>query len=189
MSATNRGAVRNKDDSYYTPDALALECCRVLARDVVGTSPRCILEPSSGGGAFVRAADTTWPAAEIAAVDVNPGQWVQYVMPFESYPITDFDLIVGNPPYLLAEQHIRLAMSKLERGGVLAFLLRVNFLGSRARAALWKDHPISSFYVIRPRPSFTGGQSDATEYALFVWGGPKLPVQWIDWDNKRRRAA
>ncbi len=78
-------------------------------------------------------------------------------------------LILGNPPYRAAESHIRAALSWMARGDVLAFLLRLNFLGSLGRVPLWRETPLAAVVPVVPRPSFTGGGSDATEYAVFVW--------------------
>ena len=51
MSATNRGGERDKLDRYYTPDNVARACTARLTIPDGAT----VLEPSVGGGAFVRA--------------------------------------------------------------------------------------------------------------------------------------
>ncbi|MDP9037111.1 MAG: hypothetical protein M3O50_20120 [Myxococcota bacterium] len=77
------------------------------------------------------------------------------------------DIIVANPPYRHAMAFVVRALS--EARGEVAFLLRLNWLGSLKRAAFHREHP-SDIYVIPRRPSFTGGKVDATEYAWYVWG-------------------
>jgi hypothetical protein len=73
---------------------------------------------------------------------------------------------IGNPPYLDAAAHVAKA---LEVAPIVAFLLRLNFLGSAKRLNFWRHHP-ADVYVLSERPSFDGEGTDATEYAWFVWG-------------------
>lgn len=63
----------------------------------------------------------------------------------------------------------------------LAFVLRLNFLGSTKRSGLWHDHPPDAVYTLEPRPSFTGGGNDSTEYALIVWRHARRTGQLVDW--------
>jgi hypothetical protein len=79
----------------------------------------------------------------------------------------EVDLIIGNPPYFLAEEHVALAR---ETAPWVAFLLRLSFLGSQERGrTLWSLPGLRWLIPISRRPSFTGGGSDASEYAVFVW--------------------
>ena len=193
MSATNRSkGKRKKDDTYNTPDALALECARVLLTLPI-QAPRTILEPSVGGGAFERAAATVWPKATIETIDVVKSCDATYTMPFEKFGDGDFDLILGNPPYSLAEQHVRHALTLLAPGGVLAFLLRTAFKESKKRLVFWEQHPHRTEFQVVPRPSFVGKGSDATCYSWFVWqkGYRERPIcSWLEWTPpKKGRAA
>jgi len=77
-----------------------------------------------------------------------------------------YDVVIGNPPYADAAAHIARAM---DCGRTVAFLLRLNFLGSQKRLDFWRRHP-ADVYVLSERPSFDGEGTDATEYAWFVWG-------------------
>ncbi len=92
-----------------------------------------------------------------------------------------YDAVIGNPPFSLAADHIRIALSLLAVGGTLAFVLRLNFLGSTKRVQLLTEHPPDAVYTLEPRPSFTGGGNDSTEYALFVWRYARRTGQLIDW--------
>jgi hypothetical protein len=178
VSRAKPASERNALDFYATPDALALRICAMIAEDV---DPAVVVEPSAGHGPFVRAARAMWPSAEIVAVDVSPerlpdlslaGADAVLVSPWEqivSLPGTGTRLIVGNPPFRQAEEHVRHALSLMRDGDALAFLLRLNLLGSRSRLRLWEETPLSCVTPLVPRPSFTGGGSDATEYAVFLW--------------------
>lgn len=162
-----RGVLRTKEervanDAYYTPEPLARAICERLRAFVREDS--YILEPSAGGGAFVHAALRVWPGASVRGEDVangwNPPGWNAVL----------FDAVIGNPPYLLAEQHVRDALRRVYHNGHVAFLLRLSFLAGQRRLALYEEHPLRYLIPITPRPSFTpDGKTDASEYAVFVW--------------------
>jgi hypothetical protein len=98
-------------------------------------------------------------------------------------------LIVGNPPYNAAEEHVRHALTMLAPDGVLAFLLRINFLGSTKRADFFVQHRPNLLRAIAPRPSFTGSGNDQTEYGLFCWApdyGAHTLGEPLTWKKPRR---
>lgn len=103
------------------------------------------------------------------------------------------DLILTNPPFTLAKEFIEKAISESD---TVVMLQRVNYLGSKGRMPFWKKYPPTHLFVLASRPKFIakcqkcknpenyqigaielcplcGGkvrpQSDATEYAWFVW--------------------
>ena len=81
-----------------------------------------------------------------------------------------FDLVMGNPPYRMAEKFIRGGLSQLRPGGYLVFMLRLAFLESKKRLVLWDDHPLKKVVVCANRPSFTGdGKTNATAFAFYYW--------------------
>lgn len=190
MSATNRGGVRIASDVYLTTDADAARCVRSLGCLLEGA---WVVEPSAGGGAFVRAAATAG-AYVVTTVDVDPARGVDIAadwLTVTSGMLLDMgrhgrvmtgarpDAIIGNPPYSAAEAHVRHALALVRPSGVVAFLLRLAFLESKARSAFWREFPAVSVDVMVPRPSFTGdGRSDASAYAWFTWrpGNTRTPV-------------
>lgn len=161
---------RNTDDAYFTPDALALAICQKL-RTFIG-HPGVVIEPSAGEGAFVRAVRETWPESFIVAVEPNGGAseganvysaktWEEYEAPQRA------DLIIGNPPFSLAEEHIKLAIS---RARYSCFLLRASFLAGRGRwEHLHRYGNLAHVWHVIGRPSFADGKTDAAEYAVLVW--------------------
>ena len=84
-----------------------------------------------------------------------------------------------NPPYAGAYEFITRSLSEVAPvNGTVAALLRLNWLGSKKRAAFHKLAP-SDVYVLSKRPSFGGSSgTDATEYAWFVWG-PGRGNRWF----------
>ncbi len=111
-----------------------------------------------------------------------------------------YQAIVGNPPFSLAESHVRKALSLLGHGGSLAFLLRLAFLESRERIPFWEARPAQAIYALAERPSFMGGRTDSSAYGVFVWRRHKAPTTWggsdtrikvVSWGgpDRKRRAA
>lgn len=195
MSATNRGAKRAPNDAYLTPPSLAGLVCRAVAQDFAH-GPRLILEPGCGDGSFLDAARVAWPGAETLGVEVDPA--LAALARAKGHNVIGGDLfftqglpervglVLGNPPFLQAERFIRWGLAHLDdRGGALAFLLRLDFLGSRGRyASLWQPAPPSHVYVLPARAGFTpGGKTDSIEYMVSVWTRPPrahTTLSWLD---------
>ena len=74
----------------------------------------------------------------------------------------DFDLSAQR-----LRERVILCVNRDETVAVV-LLLRLNFLGTRGRAAFMRRHP-PAVYVLPDRPSFTGKGTDSIEYAWFVW--------------------
>ena len=176
MSSTNRGAERVAFDAYYTPDALAHACVSVLT----DANPDHVVEPSVGGGAFVRAVRARWPRARVSGYDLDPEakggalcdafyntNWLTIA------PTSKPDVILGNPPYNEAEAHVRKALERVHpAGGTVGMLLRLAFLESKQRKPFWREwgSQLDSVYVLADRPSFVAsGARDSCAYGWFVW--------------------
>ena len=172
MSATNRGSQRHKDDYYATPPW----CVKSLL-PVLGSNPnRTVLEPCAGTGSishtllnegFVAPSHLTQVELDVDRAKLCPQPCE--VGDFLNLDIDKFrgvDVVITNPPYALAQEFIDVCLT-LETEVIM--LLRLNFLGSQKRAQWHRNNP-SDVYVLPKRPSFTGGGTDATEYAWFVWG-------------------
>lgn len=190
---------RRESDNYQTPLKLAQAICIDLAKVI--PVPKFIIEPSAGLGRFVLAARETWAQADITAVELREeceeplktmgatricmGLW-------ETVDLTQVpapDLIVGNPPYENAQEHLELALDRLAPGGYVAFLLRMAFLNSQARVrTLWDLQKGFRFLMpLAQRPSFTGdGKSEHSEYAVYAFqkgytgNAAILPHLWVE---------
>lgn len=175
MSATGRGAERAVSDFYPTP-----AWCVHRLLDRLHLPGGKWIEPAAGDGAIVKAvrsrgtSDVTWCAVELrheceAALTsaVSYGSTVLTGVDFlrSELLVIEGDVLITNPPYSLAEEYVR---ASLPRAKWVALLLRLNFLGSSKRRALFANE-MPDIYVLPNRPSFTGHGTDATEYAWFVW--------------------
>lgn len=182
MSSAPKG-LRRASDRYFTPDP--------LARFLVGLTPeleqaRRVLEPSCGDGAFLEAVRSSGYDRGLYGLDLEPGDravergeagaWSVARRDFLAEDVSGlrtpggFDLVIGNPPYSLAEAFVRRSLELVKVGGSVAFLLRLSFLESRGRLGLWSAHPLNRVHVLAERPSFTeDGRTDSAAYAWFVW--------------------
>lgn len=195
-------------DVCLTPPELALEICDRIDRmiDFVPTMGPRILEPSAGDGAFVRAARATWPAADIWAAEIREeckavlrAAGATVVDNCDLLTISGFvatDLIIGNPPFAVAEQHIRHLLDNMKEGAHLAFLLRLGFYESKERLDFWETYPEKYFIPIVPRPGFKlngeGKQgTDSQAYGLFIWQkgwtGPSTRLPHLVWKKARAK--
>lgn len=139
-----------------------------------------VLDPGAGSGVWGSLASDLLHGCQVSGCDIRdlphpPGFQVFYApMDYltESAALgSGFDLIVGNPPYSLAEPFIRKSLELLAPGGQVVFLLRLAFLEGQAMAAgLWTEYPPERVLVMPKRPSFSGnGKTDAIAYAAFYW--------------------
>ena len=175
MSATNRGSVRVESDFYATP----LETVYSLldSYDEIKESD-IILEPSAGNGNIIQALRNRGYDNFIDAVELREEERYNLIGKANRVGIFNYltetipykyDVIIGNPPYSMAQEFIDKSLTLLKPGGRLIFLLRTNFLESKKRSTWWQDKIPSRLYTLSKRPSFTGKGTDATSYSWFIW--------------------
>lgn len=196
---------RDPLDAYWTPLACARECLREV-EDVVreadpSWTPRRVLEPCVGGGAWVRACREVWPAAALDRCDLDPkapglaldlrkgeepmvGDFLKLASPVHG-PRHEYDAIVGNPPYkgdALAwfDRAILLAP-------VVALVLRATIVGSRERFGWWHENKPARVTVLTPRPLWEGPgarpTTDTVDSYLITWvhGRKADGINWRTW--------
>lgn len=185
MSATNRGTKRIESDYYATPiDAVY----KLIYNYEIAVPFDAILEPSAGNGIIIEALREAGYKNHIHAIEIR-GEEKENLNRFadtveinnflDADPAIQYDVIIGNPPYSLAQEFIDKALQILKPGGRLIFLLRTNFLESKKRFEWWQDKPPTRLYVLSKRPSFTGKGTDATSYSWFIWEKSRYADQFI----------
>lgn len=190
-------------DTYYTP----LE----LARGLLGILPiregDRVMEPSVGSGAWLQALAEAHPRAVRMAVDVDPtapgladpGLGMRHVGDFLAWRPVAWTarphLVVGNPPYTGAEQHVQHALRVVDPGaGQVAMLLGIGFLAGLSRwASIYRHHRPRAVVIIPHRVAFGGrardgsvldGKRGGPRDNVFIWwdlgwSGPPITA-WLD---------
>lgn len=200
---------RASGDAYPTPDRLAQAIANRLVSAIGDVD--LVVEPSAGDGAFVVAAQAAWgqsvrvhavePIANAAVhrmssnfVSSEASTWEAAEQAGKLLGESVRSLILGNPPYMLAELHVRLALERLGHNVALepkpkwlAFLLRASFLagGKRSEGLHMQVGGLRYVWHVVGRPSFTSdGKTDGAEYACLVWqAGWRGPYEggWLTW--------
>ena len=177
MSSTNRGNKRSPADTYGTP----LWCVhRALEHIALPDGLWC--DPCAGTGNIIQATqmvrpEVTWKAYEIRAECLEPLVNIgsdPTIVDFTStnLKVPEFDVVLMNPPYRLAQEFIEKSLRHADH--VIA-LLRLNYLGSKARNAFMRND-CPDVYVLPNRPSFEyNGRTDSIEYAWMHWRRREKP--------------
>jgi len=170
MSATGRSDVRKESDFYETP----AWCVRLAVEAIDLPTVGVWLDPGAGHGAIIKAVNQVkrgvdWDGIELradCAQDLKPLVDRLIIGDFLEYPFDQrYVVTLGNPPFGQAEEFIRKCLAIADH---TVLLLRLNFLSSEKRHDLFSLY-CPDVYVLPNRPSFTGGGTDATEYAWFHW--------------------
>ena len=155
--------MRNKFDYYPTPEW----CYEKLPVD--WNQFNSALEPGSGDGRIVtflenKGIETDWCE-------------IQKDKDFFKHE-GEYDLVITNPPFSLAQEFIEHAMTMAP---TVIMLLRINFLGAQARYDFWQMYPPDGLVILSKRPSFTGKGTDSIDYAWFIWSDIKdlHGLKWI----------
>jgi len=166
MSSTNRGRERQQDDFYQTPHwATEVLIDNLKLRNRLEEP---ILEPSVGMG-NIKEVLNNYGYNDITGIDINEEFNPDIVADYLSWnPDRKYCTIITNPPYSQALEFIKKSLND-NPYGLNVFLLRLNFLESRARYEFWKTNMPSDIYVLAERPKFYLNKTDSIAYAWFVW--------------------
>lgn len=191
---------RAVNDAYYTPEALATECCLKLSS--MGYSEPMVLEPCVGGGAWTRAVRRVWPRAYVHGMDLDPnanfdGCDSRNVGDFMTslWPLTcRATMVLGNPPY--SGDPLAWVDRARQIAPVVGFILRSTILGSKKRLAWWHRNTPARIFNLVPRPKWEGpgaqNSTDTTDSIFVVWdrdmpsllsGG--VTYDWLSWSSSR----
>lgn len=187
MSATNRGSTRHKNDYYVTPvDSIhdflnAFEIDEPSVFDL--SDSKVILDPCAGGDSVN---DMSYPKAleergipsdNIVTVDIRDDSPAETIADYLGLELTvKPDVVITNPPFILAREFIEKALDDVAEGGYVIMLLRLNFFGSKKRRDLWRNQMPKYSYVHSRRMSFTDdGKTDTIEYQHLVWQKGHFP--------------
>lgn len=181
MSSTNRGTVRNADDYYVTPHWLIEDFLAAFSENCrFRFGPEeypLVLDPSAGGceqypmsyPTVLEKHGFTVISGDIREDSRAKEKGIDFLA-VKRFP--PYDMIITNPPFKLAQEFTEHALSKMNEGGLVIMLQRLNWLGSQKRKPMWQSLPLAAVYVHSKRPGFNPekpSQTDSTEYAHFVF--------------------
>lgn len=167
-------------DRYDTPGIITQQ---FLDQWKPRTRIRRILEPCAGSGAMLRELRGHWSLAQIDATDIDPrtrmAKRADILDPASMADalgrdaIGSYDLIITNPPFILAQEMLDRSLELVRRGGLVVLLLRLGFLESSRRNVWWRTRMPREVWVLPSRPRFyksaKGSTSDSATYGWFVW--------------------
>jgi len=201
---------RSKADFYQTPAELAYATIDRLISSgfILPSKVKDILDPGCGNGIwtsnYITHIKDTDLDPNFYGIDIDVPQFNKFLygdLVIDDYITHDyaskrFDLILGNPPFSLMEEFIRKSYSLLNQNGVIAFLGRLEFLGSQKRCkGLFREIPLQEVWVSSRRPSFFSvldgkHTTDMMEYAIFIVIKERMLVglyrkptlDWLMWE-------
>ena len=188
MSTTRE---RVQDDFYATPDSSTIA---ILEKEKLEGS---IYEPAAGQGHIVRLLKEYYPNSEIFATDlVDRGD------PFglniignidfltKKYKQGEFDNIITNPPFALAQEFIEKALSVANKKVIM--FAKIQLLEGTERRKMFDKFPPKTVYVFSKRQNPLRNGSPVDEkgkpwastmcFAWFVWEKGyegKPTIEWL----------
>jgi hypothetical protein len=180
MSSTNRKASteRHVSDYYITP-VKTIELFLKKFLEIEGNVFGSVLDPCAGGD---EKNAMSYPSAlenigvqDVVTVDIREDSLAAIKENYlEIFFNDEFDVIITNPPFYLAQEIIEKAFEDVRENGYIIMLLRLNFLGSQKRKLFWEVFPPKYVFVHSKRISFFtdpkgNSVTDSVEYAHFVW--------------------
>lgn len=204
---------RIKQDVYLTPVPLAEAVVSWLGQHYAVPSLNWnVLDPGAGNGVWGQAvlAHLNARRLNITGLDIRRlkapvgyDQWhsgLSYLDYASEYAGTGYDLIIGNPPFLLAEEFLNVSLKLMHRYGLLVFLLPCDFLYTQGRGrGLYKEHPPEQILHLMQRPNFTGprgeslGTANTDNYFVGIWRKTEQSqfvfTHWLDWKPAKAKTA
>lgn len=201
-------------DAYDTPVSLAVEVAKLAARltERYAYTPMTILDPGCGDfGVFGWAAKRTFSSlVTVHGLDIRPVPkrgWydrqdqLDFLSARNNGVVRQYDLILGNPPFELAQEFVLKSLELLKPGGHILFLLRMAWattVGRVAEDGIHRVHPFYCQYNLPKRPSWwlykrpesrsenDRKKTNTVDYAIFHYTakpGPERPyLDWLPWD-------
>ena len=184
---------RDAHDRYYTPDWACQAIVRRLAVRGYLLPDMVVWEPHVGEGRIIDALQEFVPGPRnLWGSDLFLPDGLEHRFEADHDAAKgppegcEPDLVIGNPPFKLAEAHLRVFL-ELPSKPVVAVLLRMGFLESQKRSMFWAQYPVHEVHVFQTRPSFVegGGGTDSFSYGLFIWRPGPIVGQVLDWIGDR----
>jgi hypothetical protein len=176
LSSTARGYERHVSDYYVTPVNKIVEFLDEFLKYEPNVLDGEILDPCAGG--LLGVDGMSYPKAlekygihNVKTIDVREdslaetyGNYLEMKLDYKP------NLIISNPPFIIAREFIEKALDDVADDGFVIMLQRLNFFGGKKRKDFWDNLMPKYTFVHSRRMSFThDGKTDSIEYAHYVW--------------------
>lgn len=175
MSSTNRTNARDShiSDYYITPTNEIDKFLEKLFEFEPQLLKGKVLDPCSGGD---EKHQMSYPKALSKfniipkTIDIRADSLAEIKADYLKTKVNGYDLIITNPPFSIAIDIIKKAISEVNEDGFVVMLLRLNFFGSKQRLEFWKENMPQYCFVHHIRMSFTDNKvTDSIEYCHMCW--------------------
>lgn len=169
-------AANGGTDTYFTRDDIALGLVQRLHR--LGLAPEgvTLIEPSAGGGAFLRALWDTFPGRLVFAYDLEPQAAGIRRADWFSVEVPPGCLVVGNPPFgFAASLAIRFFNHAATAADTIAFIVPRSFDKESVQRKLSADFSLTLSERLEPDSFTAGGETKNVPCVFQIWQRTRAP--------------
>lgn len=176
---SNRG--RAEDDFYATNPKDVKDFLNVYG-EIKGS----VLEPCIGAGHLAKVVYVDNPDVTISGYDIvdRKSGFSTTIQDFLKADIkADFDYVITNPPYSLAEEFIRKSLTCVKENGKVIMFLKLQFLEGVGRKDLFDNFPPKYIYVCRKRANPLRAGSEIDPSTGKKWASSTICFAWFVWEK------
>lgn len=176
---SDRGRV--KDDFYATNPKDVKDFLNAYG-EIKGS----VLEPCIGAGHLAKTVYENNPDVTISSYDIvdRKSGFSTTIQDFLKADIkADFDYVITNPPYSLAEEFIRKSLTCVKENGKVIMFLKLQFLEGVGRKDLFDNFPPKEIYVCRKRANPLRAGSEIDPSTGKKWASSTICFAWFVWEK------
>ena len=164
--------MKNALDQFYTKDEVALKLCEIIKAKLKDKLEfYTFLEPSAGGGAFIKALNKSFENNEIIALDLEPkAQNIKQCDFFSYYTNAQKIFTIGNPPFgKRADLAIRFFNHASVFSDYIAFIVPLQFEKWSVQKNLNKAFSLIYSQNLEPNSFVFNGKDYALRSCFQIW--------------------
>lgn len=164
--------MKNALDQFYTKDEVALKLCEIIKAKLKDKLEfYTFLEPSAGGGAFIKALNKSFENNEIIALDLEPkAQNIKQCDFFSYYTNEQKIFTIGNPPFgKRADLAIRFFNHASVFSDYIAFIVPLQFEKWSVQKNLNKAFSLIYSQNLEPNSFVFNGKDYALRCCFQIW--------------------
>ena len=177
---SDRGRV---EEDFYAPNPLDVKNFLISYNEQIKGK---VLEPCIGAGHLAKTVKNLYPDVNITGYDIvdrNSG-FETHIQDFLKAEIKeDFDYVITNPPYSLAEEFIRKSLACVKDKGRVIMFLKLQFLEGVGRKDLFDNFPPKYIYVCRKRANPLRAGSEIDPSTGKKWASSTICFAWFVWEK------